>query len=202
MGSDNPPNNDNIYSPPGANAMRQPQQNQYKNIPNNTYNQQLHNNSQQLQPIKRHSNTSEINSFNNNLVQKNSGGMQSNIPLTQSNSHGMPSLAERNKSRKLSQQYCADFKKGYLNEGIGNKSRFLNHLADSLMHGTQMPREEVEKFKEEYLPLYGFDWRNIEDPKTGLKYWKNFGRVYFDRSHEIKMKKLGEKSIDPSQLLS
>ena len=199
MGSDNPPNNNNIYSSPGANAMRQPQQNQYRNIPNNGYNQQVPNNSQQLQPIKRHSNTSEINAFNNNLVQKNSSGVQSNIPINHNNSHGMPSLAERNKSRKLSQQYCADFKKGYLNEGIGNKSRFLNHLADSLMHGTQMPREEVEKFKEEYLPLYGFDWRNIEDPKTGLKYWKNFGRVYFDRSHEIKMEKLGGKPIDPSQ---
>ena len=197
MGSDNPPNNDYNYSTQGMNAIRQ-QQGQYQNMVNNEYNQQFYN-SENLQPIKRHSNTNEINSFNNNLASKKSGGQQSNLPIAQSNSHGMPSLAERNKSRKMSQQYCADFKKSYLNEGIGNKSRFLNHLADSLMHGTQMPREEVEKFKEEYLPLYGFDWRNIEDPKTGLKYWKNFGRVYFDRSHEIKMEKLGEKSIDPSQ---
>ena len=197
MGSDNPPNNNKNYSTQGMNTIRQ-QQNQYQNMVNNEYNQQSYN-SEKLQPIKRHSNTSEINSFNNNLASKKSGGQQSNLPSAHINSHGMPSLAERNKSKKMSQQYCADFKKSYLNEGIGNKSRFLNHLADSLMHGTQMPREEVEKFKEEYLPLYGFDWRNIEDPKTGLKYWKKFGRVYFDRSHEIKMEKLGEKSIDPSQ---
>ena len=196
MGSDNPPNNDNIYSP--QESIRQQQnQNQYRNIINNEYNQ-LSYNSQNLQPIKRHGNTNEINLFNNNLVPKNSSSLQSDVPINKSNSHGMPSLAEKNKSRKMSQQYCANFKKSYLNEGIGSKSRFLNHLADSLIHGTQMPKEEIDKFKEEYLPKYGFDWRNVEDPKTGIKYWKNFGRIYFDRNHELRMEKLGDKAIDSS----
>jgi len=184
MGSDNPPkNNSNNYSAQGANAIKQPQS-QHQD---------------QLQKIRRHSKTNEMFSFDNNLLSKNASNFQSNIPINQSNSHGMPSLAEKNKSKKMSQQYCADFKKNYTNEGIGSKSRFLNHLADSLIHGTQMPREEVEKFKEEYLPKYGFDWRNVEDPRTGLKYWKNFGRIYFDRSHEIKLEEYNLKTIEPSQ---
>ena len=83
----------------------------------------------------------------------------------------LPTLAERNQNRKMSQQYCADFKKSYM---ANNRNTFLNHLADSLNHGTAIPREELEKFKEEYIPKYFFDWRNIQDPKTGIKFWKNF----------------------------
>ncbi len=184
MGSHNSPNNNNNNnSSQGENSIRPPQSH----------------NQDQLQPIRRHSKTNELISFVNNLSSKNSSSFQSNIPVNHSNSHGMPSLAEKNKSKKMSQQYCADFKKNYINEGIGSKSRFLNHLADSLIHGTQMPIEEVEKFKEEYLPKYGFDWRNVEDPRTGLKYWKNFGRIYFDRSHEIKLEEYNLKTIETSQ---
>ena len=184
MGSHNSPNNNNNnYSSQGENAIRPPQS-QYQD---------------QLQPIRRHSKTNEMFSFDNNLSSKNVSSFKSNIPTNHSNSHGMPSLADKNKSKKMSQQYCADFKKNYINEGIGSKSRFLNHLADSLIHGTQMPREEVEKFKEEYLPKYGFDWRNVEDPRTGVKYWKNFGRIYFDRSHEIKLEEYNLKTIETSQ---
>ena len=184
MGSHNSPNNNNNnYSSQGENSIR----------PLQSHNQD------QLQPIRRHSKTNELISFVNNLSSKNASSFQSNIPVNHSNSHGMPSLADKNKSKKMSQQYCADFKKNYINEGIGSKSRFLNHLADSLIHGTQMPIEEVEKFKEEYLPKYGFDWRNVEDPRTGLKYWKNFGRIYFDRSHEIKLEEYNLKTIETSQ---
>ena len=184
MGSHNSPNNNNNNnSSQGENSIRPPQSH----------------NQDQLQPIRRHSKTNELISFVNNLSSKNASSFQSNIPVNHSNSHGMPSLADKNKSKKMSQQYCADFKKNYINEGIGSKSRFLNHLADSLIHGTQMPIEEVEKFKEEYLPKYGFDWRNVEDPRTGLKYWKNFGRIYFDRSHEIKLEEYNLKTIETSQ---
>ena len=184
MGSDNPPNNDlslqnNSYSAQGLGVPRQ-QMNQYRQrLNSDPYN--LPNDSEKLQPIRRHSNISEANSINNqlkNVLSHNSSKTLDTNNISQSNSHELPSLMEKNRSRKMSQQYCADFKKSYLSEGTGTKNRFLNHLADRLNYGTQIPKEEIEKFKQEYLPKYVFDWRNVEDPRTGIKYWKNFGKIY------------------------
>jgi hypothetical protein len=204
MGSDNPPNNDlnpqkNSYSAQGLGVPRQ-QMNQYRQrLNSDPYN--APGDSEKLQPIRRHSNINDTNSFNNQLsvMPHNSS---KNIPTDfylHSNSHELPSLAEKNKARKMSQQYCADFKKSYLSEGTGTKNRFLNHLADRLNYGTQIPKEEIEKFKQEYLPKYVFDWRNVDDPRTGIKYWKNFGKIYFDKNFEIKMKKLGDSPIGASE---
>lgn len=74
-----------------------------------------------------------------------------------------------------------------------SRSIFLNHLADRLNHGTQIPIEEIEKFKEEYIPKHFFDWKMIDDPRTGIKYWKNFGKVSPDKNFIEKMKKIGNK---------
>ena len=204
MGSDNPPKNDlnlnkNAYSSQGLGVQRQ-QMNQYRQRLNSDPYHAL-DDSEKLQPIRRHSNINETNSFNNQLsgMQHNSS---KNIPTDfylHSNSHELPSLAEKNKARKMSQQYCADFKKSYLSEGTGTKNRFLNHLADRLNYGTQIPKEEIEKFKQEYLPKYVFDWRNVDDPRTGIKYWKNFGKIYFDKNFEMKIKKLGDNPIGASE---
>ena len=204
MGSDNPPKNDlnlqnNAYSAQGLGVPRQ-QMNQYRQrLNSDPYN--APGDSEKLQPIRRHSNINDTNSFNNQLsvMPHNSS---KNIPTDfylHSNSHELPSLAEKNRTRKMSQQYCADFKKSYLSEGTGTKNRFLNHLADRLNYGTQIPKEEIEKFKQEYLPKYVFDWRNVDDPRTGIKYWKNFGKIYFDKNFEIKMKKLGDSPIGASE---
>ena len=67
-----------------------------------------------------------------------------------------------------------------------NKSTFLNHLADSLNHGIIIPEEEILKFKEDYIPKYFLDWRKIEDPKTKIRYWRNFGKVYPDKDFQKK----------------
>ena len=206
MGSDNPPNNDlnlqkNTYSAQGLGVPRQ-QMNQFRQrLYSDPYDRP--DDSEKLQPIRRHSNINDSISFNNQLSK---GAMPHNssktIPtniISQSNSSELPSLAEKNRTRKMSQQYCADFKKSYLSEGTGTKNRFLNHLADRLNYGTQIPKEEIEKFKQEYLPKYVFDWRNVDDPRTGVKYWKNFGKIYFDKNFEIKMKKLGDTPIGASE---
>ena len=204
MGSDNPPQNDlnlkkNSYSAQGLGVPRQ-QMNQYRQrLNSDPYN--APDDSEKLQPIRRHSNMNDTNSFNNQLSVMTHNSSK-NIPTDfylHSNSHELPSLAEKNKARKMSQQYCADFKKSYLSEGTGTKNRFLNHLADRLNYGTQIPKEEIEKFKQEYLPKYVFDWRNVDDPRTGIKYWKNFGKIYFDKNFEIKMKKLGDSPIGASE---
>ena len=204
MGSDNPPKNDlnlqnNAYSAQGLGVPRQ-QMNQYRQrLNSDPYN--APGDSEKLQPIRRHSNINDTNSFNNQLsvMPHNSSKNIPNDFYLHSNSHELPSLAEKNRTRKMSQQYCADFKKSYLSEGTGTKNRFLNHLADRLNYGTQIPKEEIEKFKQEYLPKYVFDWRNVDDPRTGIKYWKNFGKIYFDKNFEIKMKKLGDSPIGASE---
>ena len=154
-----------------------------------------------LQPIRRHSNFAK-NRYINNLSTNN----LSNSTNSQHNSLGfsshsknteLPTLVERNKNRKLSQQYCADFKKSYME---GNKNSFLNHLADSLNHGITIPKEELEKFREEYIPKYFFDMRNVDDPRTGMKCWKNYGKVYPDENFRAKMKKIEINKIGSSEL--
>ena len=146
--------------------------------------------SEKLQPIRRHSNIRDSD-FNIHFSSKNSSDFQNSLTFPQpKGNQEMPTLIERSKSRKLSQQYCSDFKKNYM---ANDRNTFLNHLADSLNHGTKMPIEEIEKFKEEYIPKYFFDWRLVDDPRTGAKYWKNFGKVYPDKNFEEKMKKLGNK---------
>ena len=207
MGSDNPPNNDlnlqkNSYSAQGLGVQRQ-QMNQYRQrLNSDPYN--MPDDSEKLQPIRRHSIISDTNNSFNNQLSKGvmPHNSSKNIPtdfILHSNSHELPSLVEKNRARKMSQQYCADFKKSYLSEGTGSKNRFLNHLADRLNYGIQIPKEEIEKFKQEYLPKYVFDWRNVDDPRTGIKYWKNFGKIYFDQNFEIKMKKLGDNPIGASE---
>jgi len=206
MGSDNPPNNDlnlqkNSYSAQGLGVPRQ-QMSQHRQRLNSDPNN-MPDDSEKLQRIRRHSNISEVNSINSqfskDVMSHNSSKTIPTNLISQANSQELPSLAEKNRTRKLSQQYCADFKKSYLSEGTGTKNRFLNHLADRLNYGTQIPKEEIEKFKQEYLPKYVFDWRNVDDPRTGVKYWKNFGKIYFDQNFEIKMKKLGDNPIGASE---
>ena len=163
--------------------------------------QQEPNDVEKLQPIRRHSNIRDSNYFQNFLNSKDLSNLHNSVSTfsgkTNNNSE-LPSLVERSKSRKYSQQYCADFKKSYM-EGT-NKNTFLNHLADSLNHGTIIPKEEIEKFREEYIPKYFFDMRNIEDPRTGIKYWKNFGKFYPDEKFHLYIKKLGTNPVGASEL--
>ena len=204
MGSDNPPNNNlsinkNNYLSEGLGVPRQNNNPHRQRL--NSDPQQLPNDSEKLQPIRRHSNISDANNFNNNLSSKNVNAFHNsigNIP-SQNKNPELPTLSERNKSRKMSQQYCANFKKSYLNESSGIRNRFLNHLADSLNHGKQIPKEEFEQFKAEYLPSYVLDWRLVEDPKTGRKYWKNNGKVCFDENTKMKLKKIGTNPIGASE---
>ena len=205
MGSDNPPNvekNDEYsklkYTNPGNNTNQ--------NIQNSFTHKlsydisQVPSDSEKLQPIRRHSNMRDINNYQNQkLSSKDVSSLHNSMGTfpSKKNNNEPPSLIERSKSRKISQQYCADFKKSYMST---NKNTFLNHLADSLNHGTAIPIEEIEKFKEEYIPKYFFDWRNIEDPKTGIRYWKNFGKVYPDKNFEKKMNEIGTNTIAASEL--
>ena len=206
MGSDNPPNieaNNNSLKHQQSYKSNNSQQSTFTHKSSydiSKYSQQPPD-SEKLQPIRRHSNMRDINNYQsqNNLSSKEVNASYHNslgaFP-SKNNLNDPPSLMERNKSRKLSQQYCSDFKKSYM---ANNKNSFLNHLADSLNHGIAIPEEEILKFKEEYIPKYFLDWRNIEDPKTGIRYWKNFGKVYPDENFKKKMEAIGAKPIGASE---
>ena len=72
-------------------------------------------------------------------------------------------------------KYCSDFKKAYSKQG---SSTFLNHLAINLNHNQNEEKPDFEKIRKYYVPQYLFDWRYVEDPKTGIKCWKNFGKPW------------------------
>ena len=202
MGSDNPPNNNiNNYNN-NNNIQIQKNYSNNQNI-NNDLHQKLRNDLQKesanLQPIRRHSNIRNMNNFQTNSSSKNVNPLLNNSigGFPNNNNKQSNELNEMSKNKKLSQQYCANFKKNYM---TNSRNSFLNHLADSLNHGTEIPIEEIEKFKEEYLPKYFLDWRNIEDPKTGIKYWKNFGKIYPDKTNKINMEKLNSNKIGASEV--
>ena len=204
MGNDNSPNNDNNNNQDlnRRHSLGYHEQNQKNDCFQKLKSQPIQqvNDSEKLQPIRRHSNIRDSNNYHNNISSKNiSGSFHNSIgpfPSLNNNSE-LPTLAEKNKIRKYSQHYCAEFKKSYM---TNSKNSFLNHLADSLNHGTIIPKEEIEKFREEYIPKYFLDWRFIEDPKTGVKFWKNFGKVYPDKNLFLKMKQLEKTTIGASEL--
>ena len=74
---------------------------------------------------------------------------------------------------------------------------FLNHLADSINHGTQIPEEELEKFKKDYLPQYLLDWRSVQD-QSGKKSWKNYGKIPRINA-QVYLDKLGNNKIKSSE---
>ena len=153
---------------------------------------------EKLQPIRRHSNIRDSNNFKNSISSKNVIPLHNSIGEFPSKNKNFeqPTQVQRSSNRKLSQQYCSDFKKSYM---TSNKNSFLNHLADSLNHGAIIPKEEFEKFKEEYLPKYFFYWKFVEDPNTGIKSWKNFGKVYPDLNFKSKMEKIPINKIGASE---
>ena len=196
MGSDNTPSQNNNNN--NGNYQKSYSSDQSLNSSVST---QSYKTTDNLQILRRHSNIRDSNLSSNishHLTSKNLTNLYNPLPNISTNkkSNELPTLEERNKTRKLSQQYCADFKKNYLAE---NKNYFLNRLADSLNHGIQIPIEEIEKFKEEYMPKYLLDWRNVEDPKTGVRYWKNFGKIYPNEENKMKLDKLGNNPIGSSQ---
>lgn len=196
MGSDNSP-----QQYPQYNNITQNTQNNYSyNNPNlNQNNNKITTDKEKLIPLRRHSNTfvnSIINNSYNNTQPSNPLHSSLNSPLNyqKSNTGEIPApIFQTNKNRKLSQQYCASFKKSYL-EGGYNQNTFLNHLADSLNHGKQLPIEEFERFKKDYLPKYILDWRNIENQNNGIRYWKNFGKIETEKAGEI-IEKIGDNKI-------
>ena len=193
MGSDNPPKNSQ-YNNINQNTYIKAENknpNIYTNIPKNTSN--VPNDNEKLNPIRRHSNFQNYANPNNQNIINNT--LNSSIPYKKQVSAEIPPTFQRSQNRKLSAQYCANFKKSYMEKETNYT--FLNHIADSINHGIKIPEEELEKFKKDYLPQYLFDWRSIQD-QSGNKSWKNYGKIPRIKE-QVYLDKLGNNKIKSSE---
>ena len=192
MGSDNPPQNSYYNNISQNTYIKTNNQNPniYSNMPNNS---PVPTDNEKLNPIRRHSNFQNYpNPQNQNII---INPVNSSLSYKKQASAEIPPIFQRNKNRKLSAQYCANFKKSYMEKETNYT--FLNHLADSINHGTQIPEEELEKFKKDYLPQYLLDWRSVQD-QSGKKSWKNYGKIPRINA-QVYLDKLGNNKIKSSE---
>ena len=192
MGSDNPPQNSYYNNISQNTYIKTNNQNPniYSNMPNNS---PVPTNNEKLNPIRRHSNFQNYpNPQNQNII---NNSVNSSLSYKKQASAEIPPIFQRSQNRKLSAQYCANFKKSYMEKETNYT--FLNHLADSINHGTQIPEEEIEKFKKDYLPQYLLDWRSVQD-QSGNKTWKNYGKIPRNNA-QVYLDKLGNNKIKSSE---
>lgn len=138
---------------------------------------------EKLQPIRRYSN---INSTNLQSHSPNSNNNNS------SNNNNMN--FKRGYKRKMSDKYCEEFRRNH----TGN-SDFLAHLVDRLNPENEQKKLDFEQLSLKYIPKYLFDWRLVENSKTGEKFWKNMGKIEIDKNMFLKIKKLGNTHIGASE---
>ena len=192
MGSDNPPQNSYYNNISQNTYIKSNNQNPniYSNISNNY---PVPTDNEKLNPIRRHSNFQNYpNPQNQNII---INPVNSSLSYKKQASAEIPPIFQRNQNRKLSAHYCANFKKSYMEKETNYT--FLNHLADSINHGTQIPEEELEKFKKDYLPQYLLDWRSVQD-QSGKKSWKNYGKIPRINA-QVYLDKLGNNKIKSSE---
>ena len=192
MGSDNPPQNSYYNNISQNTYIKSDNQNPniYSNISNNY---PVPTDNEKLNPIRRHSNFQNYpNPQNQNII---INPVNSSLSYKKQASAEIPPIFQRNQNRKLSAHYCANFKKSYMEKETNYT--FLNHLADSINHGTQIPEEELEKFKKDYLPQYLLDWRSVQD-QSGKKSWKNYGKIPRINA-QVYLDKLGNNKIKSSE---
>ena len=145
--------------------------------------------SEMLPKIRRHSIT------NNNNFESNLHNSINEIPSKNKDSKILSSFDINNK-RKFSEEYIQEFKKKSEKQG---SSRFLNHLAENINHEQHEEKIDFEKIKEKYMPQYMYDWRYISDPLTGVKCWKNYGKIIIDNNMFFKIRKLADTPIGASE---
>ena len=122
----------------------------------------------------------------------NPDSMPSAITMNDENNQG-----QKITSKRFSESYCNQFKKRYLSNKENNT--ILLHLVNSLKKNEEMTKEEIELLRNKYIPKYIFDWRLEKDEKTGLKYWKNYGKIIIDEKLMNEIRKLLGKPIGCSE---
>ena len=140
---------------------------------------------EKLQPIRRHSNidVTHLSSSLSNSTKKEEDKDKKVYPSFQGKYNN-----------KLSNQYCQDFKRNH----SGNED-YLAHLADNLNHEKNIKKLSFEELSQKYIPKYVFDWQYVDNPQTGGKCWKHFGKIEINKDMFIKIKKLADKPIGASE---
>ena len=173
-----PPQQTNIYE--GLGEIRQkPYRHRLYSDP-----QDMPQDQEKLQPIRRHSNI-------------NASNLQSSLSNSQKRNEDNQNIAphfQRSDKRKMSQQYYAQFKLDH-----PGPSDFLTHLAGNMNREVNVRKLSFEELSLKYIPKYVFDWRYIDNPQTGGKCWKNFGKVEIDKNMFDKIKKLADRPIGASE---
>ena len=127
MGNDDPPQNPQYNK---NNTNQSPYNNSNTNLNSNlrTNNYQVPNDSEKLNPIRRHSNIQNLPNHPNIQFQNQiNNSLHSSLTFKKQTSQDLPPVFERSKNRKLSAQYMAEFKKSYMQGD--NKYSFLNYMS-------------------------------------------------------------------------
>jgi len=171
------------------NTPQTPQKNLYENLGTPTQKPRRHRlysdpqdmpqDNEKLQPIRRHSNINIAN-------------IQPKSPSTSNSDNEIK--FQRGYKRKMSDNYCTQFR---LNHQGNNE--FIAHLVCSLNQEKNKEKLSFEQLSQKYIPKYLFDWRYVDDPKTGGKYWKNMGKIEIDKEMFLKLRKLADTPIGASE---
>ena len=187
----------NNNTPQKSNSLGDPRQKPYRH---RLYSdpQDMPQDKEKLQPIRRHSNINSgnlqsnlshsLNNSNNNTI------FNFNDSNNNDNNQNVLPKFERSGKRKLSEQYYAQFRKKH----SGNID-FISHLVGSLNSNKDIRKLSYEELSQKYIPKYLFDWRYVDNPQTGGKCWKLIGKIEYDKNNFNYIRKLADSPIGASQ---
>lgn len=100
-------------------------------------------------------------------------------------------------SKKFTESYCHQFKNYYMSQK--NNNTILKYLINSLQQKEELTKEQIEIIRNQYMPKYILDWRLEKDSKTGLNYWKNYGKIDINENLMKEIKELFGKTINNTE---
>ena len=157
---------------------------------------------EKLQPIRRHSNINVgnlqspqlLNSQNSNNVSNSFFNFNDNNDNNDNNVNPQFQRSSKRKMSEQSEQYMAKFRKIH----SGNID-FISHLVGTLNTNKDMRKLSFEELSQKYIPKYLFDWRYVTNPQTGGKCWKLLGKIENDKNNFNKIRKLADNPIGASE---
>ena len=154
---------------------------------------------EKLQPIRRHSNINAGNLQSPQLLNsQNSNNVSNSIfNFNDNNDNNVNPQFQRSSKRKMSEQseqYMAKFRKIH----SGNID-FISHLVGTLNTNKDIRKLSFEELSQKYIPKYLFDWRYVYNPQTGGKCWKLLGKIENDKNNFNKIRKLADNPIGASE---
>ena len=97
--------------------------------------------------------------------------------------------------KKSSEKYLMQFKQQYQ---TGDSNALLSHLAEKVSP-TNVLQEINDVIREKFMPQNVFDWKLEKDEKTGIKIWKNKGKIKINEQVKNELTKILKKPIGSSE---